>query len=175
MDPKNNSHPTLLCSLLLCLPLVGLALSGCDEGGDWRDPGPDDVLERFVTHWYLEEREEVLALVAPEDRAQIEAAHRELQAMKVPEEARPRLEEMLELGWVVNPYTLRKAQVLEKLEGAPKPGQRVKVKIVRGDGEEAMATMVWSGERWFVDLPLEEQAQGAPAGATVDEEGVEGS
>ena len=141
--------PLLLCALLC-------ASGGCeDDGGDWRDPGPDEVLERFLTHWYLEEHQELLSLIAPQDRAQLEAAHERLRAMKVPDSVGPRPEEMLELGWVANPYLLRKTQVVDRLKAPPAAGQRVAVKVVQGDGEEAVATMVWSGERWYVDLPLE--------------------
>jgi len=145
-----------LVGLLLCLSLVA-----CDTGPDWNDPGPRDTFQTFLLNWYRGDRVKAFAAILPADREVLTKPLSELG--EVPDAARPKADEMLVVASIDNPYDIDRMEVTPKLEGPPKEGKRVALKLFYQDGTTGQAHMVWGGDRWYVDLPLED-TPGAAAG-----------
>ena len=109
------------------------------------------MFERFLLDVAMGQSEEAFEAIEPTDRAQLLAAR---EALGVPDDAKPKPEEMLIVAGIDSAYDIKKIEVDPKLTEAPKPGTRVKLRL-RYEGERVgEAFMIWSGERWFVDLPL---------------------
>jgi hypothetical protein len=138
--------------LTLCC-LVALASVACDQTETWKDPGPKDVFDAFLMHWFRGEAKEAFEYVLPADR---EALTKPLQDVKeLPEDRQPKPWEMLVVADVVNVYDIARMEVNSPLESRPGEGEKVTLTLQHQDGSQSHATLVWSADRWFVDLPLE--------------------
>lgn len=162
MHPRVHTRRRATRAQLLaaCL-LAALSLSACSKGGavSWDDPGPVQTFERFLLDWYRGAEPLSWQAIAPEDREALlkkrEALKREA---KLPDDAVAPPHELFIGTSVDSPYEFRKIEVVEPLKEAPKPGHRVTLKLAYLDGREGQARMVWGGDRWYVDLPLERVA-----------------
>jgi hypothetical protein len=159
-------------SLILLFLATTLAhTTSCAAETSWDDPGPEDVFETFLTHWFLGEDEKAFAMVAPSSREVIEAPRTDL-VERVPEAAVPEPHEMLVVGRMDNPYRLKGIDTVRDLEAAPTDGETVGLVVEHIDGEKSHATMIWSDEQWFVALPVEGAASSqASAGADATGDG----
>jgi hypothetical protein len=143
----------LVIGTVLAVSLVSFA-AGCSTKEAWREPGPRATFETFLMSVFRGEDEAAFAAIAPEDRDVLTAALDEMDDL--PEEARPQPHEMWVITAVDNPYDVKRVEVREELTAEPKKGARVTLDISYQDGRTGTATMVWGGERWFVDLPLDD-------------------
>lgn len=139
--------------------IVLVATIGCSTSEPWRSPGPKDVFETFLIHWFKGEAKAAFEYVLPEDRDRL--AKNLAQLDGVPEDVRPEVHEMLVVADIVNVYDIQRMETKQSMETEPAAGSRVDLILHRQDGSQVGATMVWSGERWFVDLPLSGETQGA--------------
>jgi hypothetical protein len=88
--------------------------------------------------------------ILPEDRDLLMGS---LEGVKLAEDSELKPHEALVVAGAETPYDIRKMTV-ENLESAPQAGYRTTVAIEYHDGRRGEVAMVWSGNRWFVDLPL---------------------
>jgi hypothetical protein len=154
--------------LILAVALT-FASAGCEKEEPWQEPGPAASFERFLMDWFQGEREAAFAAIVASDRealsAPLEKLKSEIDAEELPDKA-----DMLVVGRVNNPYDFESIRPSTPLESAPEIGQRVELSLNFHDGREGTATMVWSGEKWLVDLPLkstgEPSADDAASNAT---------
>jgi len=154
--PVNPTRLVRRQSWASVLVLVACVLAGCDSTPAWEDPAPEDVFERFLLDWFMGKNERAYQQIAPEDREVIERAHARLK--KTMGDKAPSSHELLAGSAVSSPYGFKKVERLTTFEGAPKAGQKLELGLSYLDGREGKATLVWDGERWFVDLPLGEVA-----------------
>lgn len=140
----------IITSLFLTLSVVGLA--GC-ESASWSDPSAADVFEQFLLDVYLGQKEAAFEAIAPNDRERLVQPRTKL---RVPEEQRPKAFEMLMVAGIENPYEIKKVDTEPKLTSAPVAGTKVKLKVTFDGDRSSEASMIWDGQRWYVDLPLEE-------------------
>ena len=110
-------------------------------------------IETFLMNVFRGQDEAAFSSIAPEDREALTAALDELD--DVPEEARPEPHKMWVITAVDNPYDVKRIEVEGDLEKEPKTGQSVTLNISYQDGRTGTAVMVWGGDEWFVDLPLD--------------------
>ncbi len=136
---------------LIILMLLPVLVVGC-EGADWADPGPKDVFEQFLLNLAMGENELAFAAIEADDRATITKA---LKTLKLPDEAMPKPHDMLVVTGVNNPFELKSIDVDPKLEAEPKPGTRVRLTLHFNGDRNTEAFMIWDGNAWFVDLPLD--------------------
>ena len=151
---------------LLALALFGLVgLAGCEQEQSWDNPGPKATYQKFLMHWFKNDRSGAFELIAPEDRDLLEEPRDEL-AKHLSREDLPSPGQMLVAGRVDNPYDIKSIEVEPTLESKPQKGERVTLELSYQDGRSGEATMVWAGDGWYVDLPLEERGRaGSKRGA----------
>lgn len=142
---RNSLLPTALTWFVL------VAFSACDTGQSWKNPGPREVFDAFLIHWFRGEADLAFDYVLPADR---EALTAPLADVELPQKLRPKPEEMLVVADIENVYDIDKMVVSETFEQEPPAGQRVTLTLTRQDGSTAEADLVWSDGRWYVDLPL---------------------
>lgn len=138
--------------MTLCC-LVALTLSACKQGPSWDDPGPRDVFDAFLMHWFRGEAKEAFDYVLPADREVLTKALDDVSDL--PEDRRPEPWEMLVVADVVNVYDIARMEVDSELESKPDEDDKVTLTLHHQDGGQSHATLVWSDNRWYVDLPLE--------------------
>lgn len=144
-----------LATALLALILIGLVgPTGCDRGQTWDNPGPKATYQDFLMHWFKNDRSGAFEMIAAEDRRVLEEPRDEL-AEHMEREDLPEPGQMLVAGRVDNPYDIKSIEVKPKLESKPDEGDRVTLELTYQDGRSGEATMVWQGDGWYVDLPLE--------------------
>ena len=148
-----------LATALLALTLV--ALTGCERDQKWNDPGPKATYQNFLMHWFKNDRNAAFEMIEAEDRRSLEEPRDEL-AEHMNREDLPEAGEMLVAGRVDNPYDIKSIEVKPKLESKPDEGDRVTLKLSYQDGRSGEATMVWQGDGWYVDLPLEGRGDDGP-------------
>lgn len=137
---------------------------GCKDKESWQEPAPEEVFRGFLMDWFRGERESAFDTIVASDREALMAPLKELQKTH-DAESLPEAYQMLVVGRVNNPYDFKSIEPSERLSAAPEPGQRLELTLNFHDGHTGSATMVWSGERWLVALPLgdaEVPEQGAP-------------
>lgn len=135
------------------LLLVGLLIaSSCGGGQPWQEPGPKDVFDAFLMGWLRGEPEKAFELVLPADREALTASL--AGASDLPADARPKPHQMLVVADIENVYDITKMEVSQTFENEPKNGQQVTLTLHHQDGSQSHAELVWSGGRWYVDLPL---------------------
>lgn len=139
-------------TLALTLFLTSLGAAGCDEPEPWKTPGPKDVFDQFLIHWFRGEAEIAFDYVLPADRDALTAP---LSDPKLPAEMRPEPHEMLVVAEIENVYDIDKMEVSQTFDTAPPEGQRVTLTLHHQDGSTSDADLVWSEGRWYVDLPIE--------------------
>lgn len=142
---------------VIMLAVFAFAVSGltsCESRTSWDDPGPKAAFQQYLMHWFKGEREEAYAMIAPEDRKVLEAPLEELEG-RLQGSKTPSAKEMLVAGRVDNPYDIKRIDAKPELESEPEPGTKVELTLSYQDGRSGSATMMWDGESWFVDLPLE--------------------
>ncbi|MFW5966122.1 MAG: hypothetical protein ACOCV2_01335 [Persicimonas sp.] len=146
--------------------LIGLLvfpMFACDSSQPWRDPGPDEAFERFLLDWHQNKPRKAFEAIAPEDRRRLLEPYDELEK-EMDEEELPERHEMLPAGRVENPYDLADIEVAESLEEEPEDGERVTLELSYHDERKGEATMVWRGERWYVDLPIDDADEDSEQG-----------
>jgi hypothetical protein len=136
---------------------VSIAGSGCEKESTWDEPGPAASFENFLMDWYRGEYETAFETITPEDRRVLTKPLDELEG-KLDAQDMPAKADMLVVGRVDNPYDIKDIDLAEPLETKPDKGQKVTLELVYHDGREGEATMIWGGDRWYVDLPLEQKA-----------------
>lgn len=134
--------------------LLVMSACGSQETSDWDEPGPKATFESFLMNWFRYDREAAFEMIAPEDRERL-AASLEMVDEEIGEETL-KAHEMLVAGRVDNPYDLERIEADPELESAPDEGTEVTLTLIYHDGRTGDATMIWGGEQWYVDLPLEE-------------------
>ncbi len=147
--------------------MSSIGIFGCEEERTWSDPGPASTFERFLMDWYRGEYEAAFETIAPEDRKALTEPLDELEG-KLDAGDLPKEADMLVVGRVDNPFDIKDIDLEDPLESAPQKGQKVTLELLYHDGRQGKATMIWGGERWYVDLPLEDQA-GPPAQQNTDD------
>jgi hypothetical protein len=158
---------------------ASFASLGCDEKPAWQEPGPEAAFENFLMDWYRGEYEAAFETIALDDRERLTKPLETLEG-KLDEENLPKKVDMLVVGRVDNPYDIKDVELAVALESAPEQGQEVTLDLTYHDGREGEATLVWSGERWLVDLPLEagpvddgaQEPDQAPSQAASEDAGV---
>lgn len=130
--------------------LILLLLTGCSTGPNWEDPGPRAVFEAYLLDLFKGDLENAFDKILPEDREELT---RSLQGLNLPKERQSLPHEALVVAGAETPYDIRKLTA-ENLKEEPKAGHRTTVAIEYHDGRRGEVAMVWSGNRWFVDLPL---------------------
>lgn len=105
-------------------------------------------------YWFKNERAKAFEMLVPEDREALAAPLDEIDG-RLKEDVLPAPHEMLVAGRVDNPYDIKRMTVEPPLETKPEAGERITLKLAYQDGREGRARLVWSGEQWFVDLPLD--------------------
>lgn len=154
MSLVTGARARLLIGAVIALATVNL--SACSKSTTWDDPGPVQTFERFLLDWYRGAEPLSWQAIAPEDR---EALLKKRDALKreagLKDDAVAPPHELFIGTSVDSPYEFRKIEVVEPLKDAPKKGQRVTLKLAYLDGRTGQARMVWGGDRWYVDLPLE--------------------
>lgn len=128
-------------------------VSGCASNEAWQEPGPEAVFEQFLLHWFVGEQDKAWEMVAPEDRKELLRAREDLKKVLAPLDL-PKPYEMLKSMGVASPYDFKKIARKTKLKGVLAKGTLVELKLHFFDGRESDAALVWSGTRWFVDLPV---------------------
>lgn len=124
---------------------------GCDKES-WKDPGPRATFDAFLMHWFRGESDLAFELVLPADR---EALTRPLAAAAdLPEADRPKPSDMLVVADIENVYDIDKMEASQTFETKPPDGQKVTLTLHHQDGTQSHAELVWSHDRWYVDLPL---------------------
>ena len=156
-----NKFLAILALLASCLLLLQ---AGCKEERSWKNPGPADTFEQFLADWFRGERETAFESIAPQDRRVLVRSRDELRG-KLDDEQLPSPDEMLIPGRVDNPYDLEKIEPETALKSAPTQGQQVTLSLSYHDGRKGQATMVWGGDRWYVDLPLDRPQADSPSGS----------
>lgn len=165
---QHHYFATRIAALTTLLIVVATpVLAGCGDKPSWKEPGARQTFETFLTNIFRGEAELAFEAIAPDDRAVLTASLDELEG--IPEDAIPEPHQMWVITAVDNPYDVKRVEAAEELTAEPEKGQRLELKISYHDGREGRATMVWGGERWFVDLPLD-SADGADG---AEEEGAE--
>jgi hypothetical protein len=106
-------------------------------------------------HWFKNERAKAFDMIVEEDRKALTAPRGVLRE-KLGEEQLAERQEMLVAGRVDNPYDIRSMDLKPPLEEAPAPGQTVTLDLEYQDGREGTARLTWTGDRWAIDLPLED-------------------
>lgn len=140
--------------VVLVVLAIGTLGPGCNgPATTWDDPGPTTVFERYLMHWFKNEQKQAFEMIRPEDREALTESLEFVDGKVDSEVLEPH--EMLVAGRVDNPYDLKDIEVEPKLESKPESGQQVTLTLVYHDGRSGRATMVWDGDRWLVDLPLE--------------------
>ncbi len=145
-----------------------MLLSAChgSESPAWDDPGPKRTFERFLMNWFQNNRSEAFEMLEPGDREVL------TESLGLVDEnldgGTPEPHEMLVAGRVDNPYDLARIEVDPKLKRPPEQGREVTLTLIYHDGRRGEATMVWGGERWYVDLPLGARASTAETEDEVD-------
>ena len=119
----------------------------------WDDPGPRETFENFLIAESQGDIETVFAMIWKEDREVLKARADALEG--VPESVRPAAHEMLVIAGMDHPYDIERTRLAKKIESEPETGQQVVVELFYMDGREGKATMIWGGDGWYVDLPLE--------------------
>lgn len=132
---------------------VLVALVGC--GGDaWTDPSPDDTFERFLLLQFMGKEKQAYAMISPEDRAVLERTREELKS-KLKAADVPEPHEMLLISQLSGPYSFKRIKREGSYpEGGLQGGERVTLQLEYYDGREQTASMVWGGDRWYVDLQV---------------------
>ena len=156
--------------------LVWCALAvGCTRAPEtsWDDPGPEATFERFLMHWFKNEQGAAYEMIHPDDRAALTESLSYVEERLGSEVLAPR--EMLVAGRVDNPYDLEDIESDPELEREPEEGTSVRLELIYHDGRSGEATVIWGGDQWYVDLPLEveagageEEPKREPASATPD-------
>lgn len=159
MYPSFNPRSSIVVFLAVGAAL-SLALSGCDEPKRWDKPGPEAEFEKFLRHWFENRREKAFEMIDPKDRRRLERPVKELED-ELQNVDLFEANEMLVAGRVDNPYDVKSIEVEPKLESKPSTGDRFRLTLTYQDGDTGSATMVWRGDGWYVDLPLEFAAEGA--------------
>lgn len=139
-------------SLVFAVIACCLGLTGCSNGEAWKNPGPKEVFDSFLIHWFRGESKLAFDFVLPADR---EALTKPLGDAKLPEEMRPEPHQMLVVAEIENVYDIAKMEVSQTFETEPAEGQQVTLTLHHEDGSTSNAELVWSEGRWYVDLPLE--------------------
>jgi hypothetical protein len=134
--------------------LAALVFCACDSGEAWKDPGPKDVFDEFLMHWFRGEAKEAFEYVLPADRKVLTQPLED--ASDLPEDQRPEPWEMLVVADVVNVYDIARMDVDSALDSRPNDDEKVTLTLHHQDGSQSEATLVWSDDRWYVDLPLEQ-------------------
>jgi hypothetical protein len=132
-----------------------VASVGCGADRSWEEPGPSTVFERFLMAWSQQQREQAYEMIDPADREVLEGPLDELSA-SVPDEAVPSASEMLVTGRVDHPFDLENIKVDNLPDGEISNGHRVRLSLTYFDERKGEATLVWRGDQWFVDLPLDD-------------------
>lgn len=137
--------------IVVAVGLSALSL-GCEPQTTWDDPGPRASFEAYLFDLFRGDAEAAFQRIAPEDRKVLVKAREGLKGMS--EADTPKDHEMLVIAGFDNPYDIKKMALETPLESAPAAGQSVVINLTYRDGRTGKATMKWSGEQWFVDLPL---------------------
>ncbi|MFP4597342.1 MAG: hypothetical protein ACLFVJ_03770 [Persicimonas sp.] len=140
-------------SAAILIAALFTASFGCESDEIWREPGPEDTFEQFLMDWYRGDREAAFEAIAPDDRRELLEAYDTLEE-KLDAEHMPEKSDMLVAGRVDNPYDLSNIELEQPLESAPDDGDEVTLTLEYHDGREGNATLLWGGDRWYVDLPL---------------------
>lgn|GEM_PF-2129174 len=141
--------------LIFGLLILGIssAILGCKSKEAWQEPAPEEVFRSFLMDWFRGEQENAFAAIVEADRAALMAPLQQLKATHGAD-ALPEDYQMLVVGRVNNPYDFKSIVQEKPLESAPASGQEVELTLNFHDGRVGSATMVWSGERWLVHLPV---------------------
>lgn len=145
-----------LATTALVAVLVSIVSLGCEQERSWKQPGPEASFENFLMDWYRGEYDRAFGTIVAEDRERLTAPLADLEG-KVDKKNLPEESEMLVVGRVDNPYDIKDIELDEPLESEPDKGQKVNLVLKYHDGRTGSATVVWGGEKWFVDLPLADQ------------------
>jgi len=136
----------------ICAAMAVALGVGCDRGEAEPDADPRATFEAFLMHWYRGNAELAFDYVLPADR---EALTKPLEAAAdLPEAQRPTPADMLVVSEIDNVYDIAKMEVSQKFDGTPPEGQPVTLTLHHQDGTTSTAHLVFSGGRWYVDLPL---------------------
>ena len=157
-----------LATMVVWALLVAVAAIGCNDqpATTWNDPGPAGTFERFLMQWFKGEQGSAYEMIHPDDRAVLTESLDYVEERLGSGVLAPR--EMLVAGRVDNPYDLEDIDPEPELERKPEKGTKVTLDLVYHDGRSGEAAVIWGGDRWYVDLPLEaskERAAGGEDGA----------
>ncbi len=137
------SHCIVFCAALSCAV-------GCSQTRDWSGEEPDAVVEQFLKHWYLSEDAAAFAMLLPEEREGFRAPREALKTRGITDVPEPH--EFLLVRSVVNPYQVKKYEVVDAPEGAPSSGDRATVRLVRRDETTSQVHLRHGEDRWYVTL-----------------------
>ena len=140
------------------LLLVLVSFSACNDTS-WDAPGPRESFELFLLDLFKGESEKAFEKIDPDDRKTLIAGRKGLEGLS--EEQMPADHEMLVIAGFDNPYDIKKMSLDTPLETKPKAGETVDITLHYRDGRSGKVRMKWGGTQWFVDLPLEENAEGS--------------
>lgn len=136
--------------ILAVILLLGTV--GCSQSS-WDNPGPRETFENFLISRSQNDTEAMFNHIWKEDRETLKSSVESLE--NIPENVRPAPHEMLVVAGMDHPYDIERTRLQDKIDGEPSEGQRVVIELFYLDGREGQATMIWGGDGWYVDLPLE--------------------
>lgn len=153
----------------LVILVIASAILGCKRKEAWQEPAPEEVFRAFLMDWFRGEQQRAFEAIVESDRAALMAPLEQLKATHGAD-ALPEDYQMLVVGRVNNPYDFKSIVPKQRLEAAPASGQQVELTLNFHDGRTGSATMVWSGERWLVDLPINADEAGGGSETPRDDE-----
>lgn len=140
--------------LLLMICALGVGLSACGEDKPWLEPDPKDAFRAFLLNWTIGKDAEVLAALAPTDRAQLEKTHATIVAT-LGDKRSPALKELFFASGVARTFDVKRIELEQPLPAEVKVGAKSTLKLSFHDGREGKAVMLWDGSRWCVLLGLD--------------------
>ena len=148
---NTSIHTKRILAALAVAVIASTALAGCGSEESWEQPGPEGALRAFLLDWFMFRHEQAFTRLSEQDREALERGRADLSA-QVGEDAAPPVHQMLVGTAVASPYDLKKIERLDKLDGEPDEGAKVRLGLEYLDGREAQATMVWTKGQWYVAL-----------------------
>ncbi len=138
--------------------ILALSSTACQKERTWNDPGPEGTFRAYLMHWFHGEREKAFEMIVPDDREELTRPLETLES-RLDDSSLPAPHEMLITGRVDNPYDIKSMELTETLGQRPESGTTVTIELSYHDGREGRAQLVWQDRQWYVDLPLESEAE----------------